>query len=195
MIPELLDTVASWSSLLLLVVVFGFAPGFCLRLIVLAYPRHNPRRTELIAELYAVPRIERPLWVAEQLETALFEGLPHRFSALLRWITRPRGALAKHGVAAGFGVVAGLGFGLGSGAIVGLAMGLQAGIGVGLRLGLQDGFWFGLALGLWSGLGCGLVVGSLAGHWAGLVCGLAFGLACIGPCIRRWWRSRKVQNQ
>jgi DNA-directed RNA polymerase specialized sigma24 family protein len=28
-----------------------------------------------------VPRIQRPLWVAEQLETALFEGLPHRLSA------------------------------------------------------------------------------------------------------------------
>lgn len=30
-----------------------------------------------------MPRIERPLWVAEQLEVALFEGLAHRVSAAL----------------------------------------------------------------------------------------------------------------
>jgi hypothetical protein len=76
---ELLEAVASWPSLLLVVVIFGFAPGFCLRLIVLAYPHGDPRRAELIAELYAVPRIQRPLWVAEQLEVALFEGLGHRY--------------------------------------------------------------------------------------------------------------------
>lgn len=87
---ELLDTVTSWRSLLLAVVVFGFAPGFCLRLLVLIYPRSDPRRTELIAELYAVPRIQRPLWVAEQLETALFEGFPRRLSAVLRWAAHQR---------------------------------------------------------------------------------------------------------
>lgn len=78
MMAELLTTVVSLPTLLLVFVVFGFAPGFCLRLIVLAYPRSDPRRTELIAELYVVPRIERPLWVAEQLEVALFEGLRRR---------------------------------------------------------------------------------------------------------------------
>jgi hypothetical protein len=81
---ELLHVVASWPSLFLVVIVFGFAPGFCLRLIALAYPRSDPRRKELTAELYAVPRIQRPLWVAEQLEVALFEGLPHRVSAVIR---------------------------------------------------------------------------------------------------------------
>ncbi|MGH3911892.1 MAG: hypothetical protein ACRDTC_00555 [Pseudonocardiaceae bacterium] len=81
---ELVDTVASWPSLLLVIVVFGFAPGFCLRLIVLAYPRNDPRRTELLAELYAVPHLQRPLWVAEQLEVALFEGLVHRASGAFR---------------------------------------------------------------------------------------------------------------
>lgn len=81
---ELVHIVGSWPSLLLVVVVFGFVPGFCLRLIVLAYPRSDPRRKELIAELYAVPRIHRPLWVAEQLEVALFEGLAHRISTVIR---------------------------------------------------------------------------------------------------------------
>lgn len=61
---ELLEVVTSWWNLLLVLLVFGFAPGFCLRLIVLAYPRSDPRRAELIAELYAVPRIQRPVWVA-----------------------------------------------------------------------------------------------------------------------------------
>lgn len=81
---ELLTAVTSWPSLLMVVVVFGLAPGLCLRLIVLAYPRGDPRRAELIAELYAVPRIQRPLWVAEQLEVALFEGLGQRMSAMRR---------------------------------------------------------------------------------------------------------------
>jgi len=81
---ELLEIATSLPSLLLVLLVFGFAPGVCLRLIVLAYPRTDPRREELIAELYRVPRIQRPLWVAEQLEVALFEGLAHRVSAVIR---------------------------------------------------------------------------------------------------------------
>jgi hypothetical protein len=81
---ELLDAVASWPSLLLVLGVFGFAPGFCLRLIVLAYSRDDPRRKELIAELYAVTCIQRPPWVAQQLETALFEALIPRVSAWFR---------------------------------------------------------------------------------------------------------------
>jgi len=77
----LLEAVMSWRSLLLVLLVFGFASGFCLRLIVLAYPSDDPRRKELIAELYAMPRIQRPLWVAEQIEVALFEGIAHRLLA------------------------------------------------------------------------------------------------------------------
>jgi len=79
----LLETVASWRSLLLVLVVFGFAPGFCLRLIVLAHPDKD-RRRELIAELYALPRIYRPAWVTQQLEVALFEGLGQRVSAAIQ---------------------------------------------------------------------------------------------------------------
>lgn len=79
---EQLEALASWKPLLLAVFAFGFAPGCCLRIIVLAYPRDDPRRAELIAELYTVPRIQRPLWVAEQLEVALFEGLAHRATSM-----------------------------------------------------------------------------------------------------------------
>jgi len=72
--------VISWPTLGCALLVWGFAPGVVLRLIVLLYPRDHPRRRELIGELYAYPRIERPFWVAEQLETALFGGLYPRIA-------------------------------------------------------------------------------------------------------------------
>jgi hypothetical protein len=40
-----------------------------------------PGRQELLAELHAVPRADRPFWVAEQLEIAFFEGLRGRVEA------------------------------------------------------------------------------------------------------------------
>jgi len=73
--------VISWPTLGCALLVYGFAPGALLRLIVVLYPRGHPRRRELIGELYAYPRIMRPFWVAEQLETALFEGLHGRLAA------------------------------------------------------------------------------------------------------------------
>jgi hypothetical protein len=89
---KLLEAFASWPTLVLVIVVFGFAPGFCLRLIVLAYPRRDPRRAELIAGLYDVPRIQRPLWVAQQLEGALFEGYLSRLGSMR---VRPRTGHAR----------------------------------------------------------------------------------------------------
>lgn len=101
---ELLKAVASWPSLVSVIIVFGFAPRLCLRLMVLAYPRSDPRRKELTAELEVVPRIERPLWVAEQLEVALSEGVGHRVSAAIRRRqTRKRRRLLVYGAAAMFG--------------------------------------------------------------------------------------------
>ncbi|HMG44894.1 MAG TPA: DUF2314 domain-containing protein [Acidimicrobiales bacterium] len=74
----LLEAVVSWRTLLLSILVFGFAPGAALRIIVLAFHREDPRRQELLGEIYAVPRWERPYWVAQQLEAAIFEGLGGR---------------------------------------------------------------------------------------------------------------------
>jgi hypothetical protein len=42
MVSELLDAFVSWRTFLIALVVFGFAPGALLRLIVLAFP---PRRS------------------------------------------------------------------------------------------------------------------------------------------------------
>ena len=74
----------AWPTLGAALLVFGLAPGIVLRLLLLIYPRGHPRRSELLAELYAVPMVLRPFWVAQQLEVALFEGLPSR------WATRHR---------------------------------------------------------------------------------------------------------
>lgn len=207
---ELLRIVASWPSLLLVVLVFGFAPGFCLRLLVLAYPCNDPRRTELIAELYTVPRIQRPLWVAEQLETALFEGVPHRLMAVFQWAARPHRARAKALLGAvllvglGVGLVAVLGVGLGIGVWVGLVAGLIAwliGIGDGfdaelLVVGLVVGVWVGLVVGLVAVLVVGLVVGlrAIPGPVFGTVPGafLGAGLGAVLGAIQG--QQRRVRK-
>jgi len=77
---SLISQVISWPVFVTALLVFGLAPGALLRLIVLAFPRDDPRRRELLGDLYAVPRIERPFWVFEQLELAIFEGLRNRFA-------------------------------------------------------------------------------------------------------------------
>jgi len=86
-----LSHVISWPTLIIALLVFGFAPGALLRIIVLAYPRNDSRRRELRGELSNVPRLERLLWVAEQMELAVFEGLGGRIGkALHRYRIRQR---------------------------------------------------------------------------------------------------------
>jgi hypothetical protein len=80
------NALLSWPTLGVALLIFGFAPGALLRLIVLAFHRDDPRRHELLAELYAVPRMERPFWVAQQLEVAIFEGIGER----LEWAATGR---------------------------------------------------------------------------------------------------------
>jgi hypothetical protein len=77
------------TSVLMFVLVFGVAPGFVLRLLVMLYPKDDPRRRELVAELYTLGHLERLLFVGEQFETALFEAIPARLAA--RRGRRPRG--------------------------------------------------------------------------------------------------------
>ena len=89
---DLFTQLLSWKALLVAVGVFGFAPGAALRLILLAFPRSDSRRRELLADLYAVPRWERPLWVAEQLEVAIAEGLAGRVARTWRRLAPERHA-------------------------------------------------------------------------------------------------------
>jgi hypothetical protein len=86
MAGELLTLVLSWRTGLMVVFVFGFAPRFSLRLILRAFHRDDPRRDELVAEFFVVPRWERPIWVFQQLEVAIVEGLGGR----LRWAATGR---------------------------------------------------------------------------------------------------------
>jgi hypothetical protein len=96
----MIDHLFSLQTLLIALVLYGFMPGAVLRLVVLAFPKDDPRRAELRAELYAVPRIERPFWVAEQIELAIFEGLGGRLlgaasgRVIYRW--RLRSGVESH---------------------------------------------------------------------------------------------------
>ncbi|GAA5120951.1 hypothetical protein [Haloechinothrix salitolerans] len=54
------------------------------RAIALLYPRDDPRREEIIAERYAVPRKERLFWIFEQFETAWIDGRDARAEARSR---------------------------------------------------------------------------------------------------------------
>ncbi len=92
---SLITQIIVWPSLLIALVAFGFAPGALLRVIVLAFRRDDPRRRELLAELPHVPRLERPFWVFEQLEVALFEGLLGRSAERIRSKRRNGGRFAS----------------------------------------------------------------------------------------------------
>jgi hypothetical protein len=89
-IVEFLQTPDALWLLLLAVLLFGVAPGLVLRLLLLVYPRSDPRRRELLAEMRAIPYFERPLFVGEQFETVLCEGVPHRARSLARAVQRSR---------------------------------------------------------------------------------------------------------
>lgn len=71
-------------------ITLGFMPGRLLRLIVWLYPKRHPRRDELIAELYVLGYLKRPVWVLEQLETALTEGCRARIQARRERAARAR---------------------------------------------------------------------------------------------------------
>ena len=93
---SLITQVITWPSLLIALVAFGFAPGALLRVIVLAFKRDDPRRKELLAELPHIPRLERPFWVFEQLEVALFEGLLGRLAKRTRSKVHKKGQFAPY---------------------------------------------------------------------------------------------------
>lgn len=69
----------SLRVVLVTAILFGFAPALMVRLIALMWPRGHGRRLELRAEIAYIDYWKRPLWAAEQLETALFDGLPQQW--------------------------------------------------------------------------------------------------------------------
>lgn len=79
MIADLISAPGALGAFGLAVLLFGFAPGLVLAAIVRLIPDID-RRQELQAELYEVPRWERPFWVAQQFEVALRLGLSPRIS-------------------------------------------------------------------------------------------------------------------
>jgi hypothetical protein len=70
----------TWRSLVVAVAAFCALHGPVLRQLVRIYPKGDPRRAELIAELHMRPYCERPIYVAQCLEVALVEGLLARHS-------------------------------------------------------------------------------------------------------------------
>lgn len=85
MISRLTEASSLWGALVIALLGFGFLPGFILNLIVRVYDRDDPRRQELLAELYVVPRRERPFWVVEQFEVATREAI---FPVVSWWFSR-----------------------------------------------------------------------------------------------------------
>lgn len=71
--------IGAWLlALAIIMLIFGFAPGIATRLIARMFPKGDPRRAEMIAEVYKVDAWYRPIWVASQLERAFSEALPDR---------------------------------------------------------------------------------------------------------------------
>ncbi len=96
---DILAVATSWWSLPLAMLIsgisLGFMPGFLLRQIVRLYPKEDERRTELFAELRALPYLRRILWVFEQFETGIVDGRRARrapnarhFGAYHKWALR-----------------------------------------------------------------------------------------------------------
>jgi hypothetical protein len=81
-LAKLLETPKAIWLYFLAVLLFGFLPGFTLRLMVKLYPPGDERRKVLLADMYELPRHKRWFFVAEQLETVLIEGLPERIRQL-----------------------------------------------------------------------------------------------------------------
>lgn len=74
----------SWKMWLVALFAFGFGPRLILRVVVHAWPEDDGRRRETLAALEHVSYARRPLFVAEQIEAALVDGLWPRIRRQLR---------------------------------------------------------------------------------------------------------------
>jgi hypothetical protein len=78
---HLIALVLDWRTWLAMTILM-VGPPFVLRAMAHVYHRDDPRRAEMIAELHAVPFLRRPLWVLEQVEFVVWEGIPDRWYML-----------------------------------------------------------------------------------------------------------------
>lgn len=81
MIPDIFTAPNALGAFGVAVLLFGLMPGLVLALVVRLIPDLD-RRRELQAELYEVPRWERPFWVAQQFEVAIRLG----FAPRVAWV-------------------------------------------------------------------------------------------------------------
>jgi len=81
-VGQVVGHVTDWRAGLIVLVVFGVAPGLVLRLMLMVYPRRHPRRQEILAELYNLDFHKQPFYVAQQFELAITEGLPARWRSI-----------------------------------------------------------------------------------------------------------------
>jgi hypothetical protein len=79
-------------------VVFAIAPGVVLRCLLLAWPRDDPVRAELLADLAMLPFRERPFFVASQIPNAVFDGLATRIRVARRSRAARRAARLSPGL-------------------------------------------------------------------------------------------------
>ncbi|MDR1431690.1 MAG: hypothetical protein LBI99_06180, partial [Propionibacteriaceae bacterium] len=74
---EILALTSTWP-LFAVALTFGLLPGVVTRVLALGFRKDDPRRQEMIAAVYAVPRWERPFWVLQQVECVFREGILER---------------------------------------------------------------------------------------------------------------------
>jgi hypothetical protein len=84
------DAVIGWAlaagggSLILAGLVFGFAPVIVAKVLATAFPKSDPRRAEMLAEIYKVPYKNRVTWLFEQSARVVTEAVPARIKSRTR---------------------------------------------------------------------------------------------------------------
>lgn len=64
------------------VLIYGVVPGAVLRILLTAWPKGDPVRAELLADLAMLPYRQRLLFVASQIPNAICDGLGARLQVL-----------------------------------------------------------------------------------------------------------------
>jgi hypothetical protein len=79
-----MDPTLAIKALAYSLLLFAILPGAVLRLLLLAWPKDDPVRAELRADLEMLPFRERPFFVASQIPNAVCDGLGTRVRSARR---------------------------------------------------------------------------------------------------------------